>query len=554
MKTVSWGDSHVRKRSLALTCASVAAGLLLGPVPAAHAAVAPVLYGVGSGDHPGDGQVWLSASSDTAITSITAHLYAPGSAAGAPQITQVSDFTPDASTGFANTWRTTTPLRLADLGAYRVVVDLTDADGDTTTAQGTYEYELEGKLTDLQVAPRSPDYAHQDVTVTGGFTVTDPRTGGTTPAANAPVDMEISSEADGTATTGADGRFSYTYRVTDASISYVNAWLRLDDPFYQSRNNESVEVRAVQSDTRVTLDTAELDVKAGQAATVSGTAEVYVGGAWKRLAGATVDEIWSDEFGGVASRPVTDTDGRFTGKLTLPKSGTVEVQVRSGTYLKYAEPQKVKVYVAAKTSLTGFTATLDKYAVLTAKGRLHTGTSVPAGTDDKVELQYSADGKTGWKTMRTVTPGSSDPDSGAAFKGTFDASYKGYYRAHFKGGRNWQESYSSTVHATRTPTRITDGNASPEPVRKGRTITYRGKLQHYTSGTWKAYSGQQVKILFRPKGSSGWYDMGNATTHSDGTFSKGCTASKDGTWVAVLLYPNSTHLVGSGREDYVDVR
>jgi hypothetical protein len=47
--------------------------------------------------------------------------------------------------------------------------------------------------------------------------------------------------------------------------------------------------------------------------------------------------------------------------------------------------------------------------------------------------------------------------------------------------------------------------------------------------------------------------MGSATTRTDGTFGKGFTASKDGTWVAVLLYPNSTHLVSSGREDYVDV-
>ncbi|MET8097530.1 hypothetical protein ABZV29_13785 [Streptomyces sp. NPDC005236] len=545
----------MRKRSLALACASVAAGLLLGPVPAAHAAVAPVLYGVGSGDHPGDGLVWLSASSDTAITSITAHLYAPGSAADAPEITQVSDFTPDSSTSFANMWRTTTPLRLADLGAYRVVVDLTDADGDTTTAQSTYgyEYELEANLTDLRATPQHPDYAHQDVTVTGGFTVTDPRTGRTTPAANTRVDLEISGDPDATARTDADGRFTYTYHVNSASSDTVNAWLRPDEPWYQSRANESVEVRAVQSNTRVTLNAADLDVRAGQAATVSGTAEVYVGGAWKPLAGATVDEIWSDEFGGVASRPVTGADGRFSGQLTLPKSGSVEVQVRSGTFLNWSPSQQVKVYVASKTSLTGFTATLDKYAGLTAKGRLHTGSSVPAGADNKVELQYSADGKTGWKTMKTVTPGSSDPESGASFKGTFDAPYKGYYRAHFKGSRNWQESYSSVVHATRTPTRIVDGNAAPEPVRKGRTITYKGKLQHYTSGAWKAYAGQQVKILFKPKGSTGWYDMGNATTRTDGTFSKGFTASKDGTWVAVLLYPNSTHLVSSGREDYVDV-
>ncbi|MEU4034268.1 hypothetical protein [Streptomyces collinus] len=543
----------MRKRSLALACASVAAGVLLGPVPAAHAVTAPELYGVGGGDHPGAGLVWVSASSDTDITSITAHLYAPGSAADAPEVTEVSDFTPDSSTGFSNTWRTTTPLRLADLGTYRVVVDLTDADGDTTSAQGTYQYELEANLTDLRAAPQNPDYEHQDVTVTGGFTVTDPRTGKTTPAAGADVDLEIFNGDDGTTTTGTDGRFTFTYPVTDASDADVNAWLRLDDPFYQSRANESVGVRAVQSDTRVTLDAAELNVKAGQAAKVSGTAEVYVGGVWKPLAGATVDEIWSDEFGGVASRPVTGADGRFSGQLTLPKTGTVEAQVRSGTFLKFSEPQKVKVYVAQKTSLTDFAASLDKYSALTAKGVLHTGTSVPAGTDNKVELQYSADGRTGWRTVKTVTPGSSDPESGARFKGTFDAPYKGYYRAHFKGSRTWQESYSSVVHATRTPTRITGGNASPEPVRKGRTITYRGKLQHYTSGAWKAYGGQKVKILFKPRGSGSWYDMGNATTRSDGTFVKGCTAAKDGTWVAVLLYPSSTHLVGSGREDYVDV-
>ncbi|WP_328450357.1 hypothetical protein OG780_20805 [Streptomyces sp. NBC_00386] len=545
----------MRKRSLALACASVVAGVMLGPLPAAHAAVAPQLSWVGFADSPASGVMALSAHSDSAVTSITAHLYAPGSGAGDPEVAEVGDFTLKSGTAQSGVWNSGAPLRLADLGTYRVVVDLTDADGDTTTAQGTYgyEYELEANLTDLRATPQNPDYEHQDVTVTGGFTVTDPRTGKTTPAANERVDLEISSDPDAATRTGADGRFTYTYHVDNPSSDSVNAWLRPDEPWYQSRANESVEVRAVQSDTRVTLDAAELDVKAGQAAKVSGTAEVYVGGAWKPLAGATVDEIWSDEFGGVASRPVTGADGRFSGQLTLPKSGTVEVQVRAGTFMRTGELRTVKVYVAEKTSITNFTASLDKYAQLTAKGLLNTGRSIPAGVDNKVDLQYSADGKTGWKTMKTVTPGSFEPNVGATFKGTFTTSYKGYYRAHFKAARSFQESYSSVVHATRTPTRITDGNAAPEPVRKGRTITYKGKLQHYTSGVWKAYAGQAVKILFKPKGSSSWYDMGNATTRTDGTFSRGFTASKDGTWVAVLLYPNSTHLVSSGREDYVDV-
>ena len=541
------------RRRLVLACASVAAGLLLGPVPAAHAAVAPVLYGVGSGDHPADGLVWVQASSDTAITSITAHLYAPGSAADAQEVTEVSDFTPDSSTGFSNLWRTTTPLRMADLGTYRVVVDLTDADGDTTKAEGTYQSELEANLTDLQATPQSPDYEHQDVTVTGGFTVTDPRTGETTPAAGKEVDLEISNGTAPTATTGTDGRFTASYKVTDPSIDSVNAWLRLADPFYQSRANESVEVRAVQSQTRVTLDATDVYVKAGQPATVSGTAEVYVGGAWKPLVGAVVDEVWDDGDGGhgVGSAPVTGADGRFSAGLTVPRTGRVDVQVRTGTYLKYSGYQTVNVYVANKTSLTDFTATLNKYSELTAKGMLITGRQMPSSAG--VELQYSADGKTGWQTMKTVTASGGEPETGMPFKGTFDAPYKGYYRAHFKGGRDFQESYGSVVHAQRTPTRIIDGNASPEPVRKGRTITYKGKLQHYTSGAWRAYGSQKVKILFRPKGSSSWYDMGNTYTHSDGTFSKGFTASKDGTWVAVLLYPTSTHLVSSGREDYVDV-
>lgn len=542
------------RRKSVLACASVAAGLLFGPVPAAHAAVAPVLYGVGSGEHPGAGLVSVSASSDTAVTSITAHLYAPGSAPDAQEVAEISDFTLVSGTGHPGRWQTTTPLRLADLGVYRIVIDLTDADGDTTTAEGTYEYELEADLTDLQATPENPDHEHQDVTVSGGFTVTDPRTGETAPAAGAEVDLEISGADDKTTTTGTDGRFTATYTVADSPYTSVNAWLRLNEPWYQSRANQSIEVRAVQSATRVTLDTAELNVRQGQSVQISGTAEVSVGGVWKPLSGVTVDEVWSSDMGSAAARPVTGIDGRFTGQLTLSSSGSVEVNVRSTTFLDTSPTQKVKVYVARKTSIADFTAKLDKESKLTAKGLLHTGTSVPADEYNKVELQYSADGKTGWTTVKTVTPGSSDPDFGTPFKGSFAAPSKGYYRAHFKGGRTWQESYSPAVYAKRTPTRVLDGNASPEPVRKGRTITCKGKLQHYTSGAWRAYANQKVKILFRAKGSTTWQDMGNTTTRSDGAFSKGYTASKDGTWVAVLLYPDSNHLVSSGREDFVDVR
>ncbi|MEU5533670.1 hypothetical protein [Streptomyces sp. NPDC020362] len=548
----------MRKGSLALSCACVAAGLLLGPVPAAHAALAPALNGVGSDGLPASGLVTVYASSDSAITSITAHLYAPGSAADAPQVAEVSDFTRTSGTDQQGVWRTTTPLRMADLGTYRVVVDLKDADGDTSSTEGSngYAYWLHAHLTDFQVTPDKPDFEHQDVSVSGRYTVEDPRTGATSPA-DGQVMLSTANMGDSTKVPlDSDGRFSYSYRQTYQYGGSVSPWLYPTgtEPFAQDAVN--VDVDPVQSETRVTLDATELQVKQGQSAAISGKAEICIDGVWKPLPGVTVTELYSSDTGAAASRPVTDAAGRFTGQLALPHSGTVEVQILGGTYLKTSQEQKLKLYVAQKTSITNFTATLDKYSRLTAKGLLNTGKSMPADLYYNVDLQYSADGKTGWKTMKTVKPGGFEPGTGATFKGTFATSYKGYYRARFAGdgGRNWQASYSPAVHVQRTPTRITDGNASPEPVAKGRTITYKGKLQHYTSGAWKAYAAQKVKILFRPKGSSSWYDMGNATTRSDGTFSKGSTASKDGTWVAELLYPNSTHLVSSGREDYVDVR
>ncbi|MFI9808198.1 hypothetical protein ACIHEJ_28165 [Streptomyces sp. NPDC052301] len=546
----------MNNRSLALGCACVVAALLLGPTATAHAATAPHLNGVGSDGAPAGGLVSVYAGSDSAITSITAHLYAPDSAADAPEVAEVSDFTRVSGTDTQGVWRTSTPLRLSALGTYRVVVDLKDADGDTASLQGAngYDYWLQAHLSDFQVTPQNPDFEHQNVSVSGRYTVEDPRTGTTGPAGGQ-VMLSTSNWNDSPKVPlDADGRFSYSYHQTDAYGPQVSPWLYPDTTDPVAPDSTSVDVVPVQSDTRVTLDASELQVKDGQPAAVSGKAEYYLDGQWKPLPGVTVTELYASDTGAAAARPVTDADGRFTGQLTLPHSGTVEVQIYSGTYLKNSPEQTLKLYVAKKTSITGFTATLDKYSQLTAKGLLNTGKSMPADLYYKVGLQYSADGRTGWKTMKTVTPGNYEPGTGATFKGTFATAYKGYYRAHFAGdGRNWQESYSPVVHVQRTPTRITGGNASPEPVRKGHTLTYKGKLQYSSSGTWKAYAGQTVKILFRPKGASTWYDMGNTTTRTDGTFSKAATASKDGTWVAVLLYPNSTHLTSAGYEDYVDV-
>lgn len=568
MPSVLWGDSlnglsnrsrlpGKRARLEVLACASVIVGVALGPVPAAHAdtGVAPEL--VYATDHgPSSGIVAVSAQSDSAITSITAHLYAADAPADAPEVATIDSFRQDSGTDHQGVWLASEAVHLADLGTYRIVVDLTDADGDTshTESRNQFWYVRTIDLQDYQVSPMQPDYSHQNVSVSGRYTVLDPRTGETTAAVDKPVVIHTPEASELTVATDSEGKFAGSFTLTQEYGGLVSTWLQGVDNAYQvTDDGDNAYVTPATADTRMTLDSTELGVKEGQSATISGRAEVYTQGSWQPLTGARVDAVWQSDNGSAAARPVTDAQGHFSGKILMPRTGTVEVQSARGTYLKASPTAQVKVHVARKTSISDFSASLNKYSQLTAKGRLHTGSSTPGDADNRVQLQYSADGTTGWTTLKTVTPGSGDPEAGAPFKGTFDAPYKGYYRAYFKGSAEWQPSYSPVLYVKRTKTRIIDGNASPEPVAKGRTITVKGKLQKYTSSAWHAYGSQTVKVLFRPKGSTTWYDMGNTTTRSDGTFSRGYTAQRDGTWVAELLYPDSTHLASAGREDYVDV-
>ncbi|MBK3590407.1 Htaa domain protein, partial [Streptomyces sp. MBT57] len=95
-------------------------------------------------------------------------------------------------------------------------------------------------------------------------------------------------------------------------------------------------------------------------------------------------------------------------------------------------------------------------------------------------------------------------------------------------------------------------NASPEPVRKGRTITAKGTLRSL-DGSWKNTSGQSVNILFQAKGSKKWTKLATVRTNGKGVFSKGFTAKKDGTWKAEFK-ATSARLGTTSSSDYVDVR
>ncbi|WP_326584714.1 hypothetical protein OG889_40830 [Streptomyces sp. NBC_00481] len=98
-------------------------------------------------------------------------------------------------------------------------------------------------------------------------------------------------------------------------------------------------------------------------------------------------------------------------------------------------------------------------------------------------------------------------------------------------------------------------NASPEPVKKGRTITVTGKLSraNWTTGKYAGYATQPVQLQFRKKGSSTYTTLKTVKTNGTGTLSTTTKAGSDGYYRFVFAGTTTT---GSATApgDFVDVR
>jgi hypothetical protein len=98
-------------------------------------------------------------------------------------------------------------------------------------------------------------------------------------------------------------------------------------------------------------------------------------------------------------------------------------------------------------------------------------------------------------------------------------------------------------------------NASPEPVKKGKTITVTGKLSraNWATGKYAGYVSQPVKLQFRKKGSNTYTTLKTVKTNSTGALSTTTKAGSDGYYRFVFAGTTTT---GSATApgDFVDVR
>ncbi|MEU6224691.1 hypothetical protein [Streptomyces sp. NPDC047042] len=98
-------------------------------------------------------------------------------------------------------------------------------------------------------------------------------------------------------------------------------------------------------------------------------------------------------------------------------------------------------------------------------------------------------------------------------------------------------------------------NASPEPVRKGATITVTGKLTRasWEAGTYGGYGNQAVRLQFRKNGTSTYTTLKTVRTAANGDLKTTVTATVDGFYRYVAATTTTTSDAFAA-PDFVDVR
>ncbi|WP_026412482.1 carboxypeptidase regulatory-like domain-containing protein [Actinomadura oligospora] len=445
------------------------------------------------------------------------------------------------------------------VGDYDIVVTATDDQGDSVQARtGRVIEGIASRIDELKATPDWYDADHRDVTITGRLVSADgsPLEGTT---------VTVSGTENQT-TTAADGTFTLKLTAQSVTVRIVSSRRG-----FQLATKATVALEHHSIPSRLSLKSSAGAAKIGDSVTLSGTLERQTTpGAYAPLAGRTVTILYYDRDTRVTSwdyaTATTDANGRYSVKVTVPGSGqwTARANLSGGDFAT-AEAD-IDIDASYRTSVVDFQTTTPRVAArgkATLTGRVvrsHASPALtPVGVGD-VSVFFAADGKN-WTyqgSLRTTADG--------RFTATKTAARDGYWQVRYDGGYSYlpvppwgvryafdEPSTSGRVFVdTAIATRISSFNASPEPVRKGRTLTVKGRVTKQV-GTWKAGAGATLTVYFKPSGSSKWKAMGTAKADRNGWFTKNFKASADGTWAAAYA-GSSTYLGVWSAGDYVDVR
>ncbi|MFD9003058.1 hypothetical protein ACFV0T_19100 [Streptomyces sp. NPDC059582] len=449
------------------------------------------------------------------------------------------------------------------LGAYAIDVSATDDQGHTTTRSeaGTLDFTLTPALIDADGAERLeftrlPTYDRRSLGATDRLVGIEPGTGDRVPIEGRTV--EVTRAYDGgrprpddtfTAVTDAEGRFT----TEDLDLAnWANFTARFTEDSGQVHGKATAFGRPSISPTKVSVTaTADLTrVLPGQKVTVTGTVSTGGGPDTAGLAGIPV-RVNLRYFGrdSQALTATTDATGHFSAVLNPPAGlGVDGWSVGPADMYLSATPATGSLVVPEESLLRKVKSSIAASGLVKVTGQLQRAYSDDSTDAESVRLEYSADGRTGWKSLTTAKSG---------YYGDFTLSawgyVDGYYRVHHLTSDRLAESTTAPVRLTRVNTRMYSLKASSTKVKKGTGVTFTGALKEYVSGTWRPYKGRHVELFFQKKGSTKWTYVASGTTSSTGTATLKGKPTADGKWL-IQYFGDATHFDSDGTAVYVDVR
>ncbi|MFG1998076.1 hypothetical protein ACGFNU_02880 [Spirillospora sp. NPDC048911] len=474
--------------------------------------------------------------------------------AGRDEVVATVDEFAEEQTG--STWRAFRSVSELDLpvGDYEVDVSAFNGAGDEAerAGAGTIRQRLRTAFADVKVSPSVSDIENPAI-VTGRIDYFD-RAGTRHPLPNAKVDLgsrSVVAGPDGVFTARFEGDVQGTYAAVPADETYARseAFVRIAFAYLKTRVSIGVPARTIVGDRLTVAGRLERADLAGRWAGLAGK-PVVVEHLRPYLGDHIVDLTWQARTG---------VDGSYSITTAAPVSGVWRVRfgtegtasATGGYQPAQAESTSVARHLTRISDFDAGPEPVGNGSFVTLKGRaarrLVMGAWAPAEYR-VVKFEFSPDGRR-WSVMARI-----DTDRQGTFSKQVRATRDGFWRARLvAAAADLDSAPSSSDHVdVRHRTAFASFNASPEPVRKGRTLTVSGKFNRHI-GSWKPGAGVTVSIYFKAKGSGTWRRMAAVRTGPQGSFRRVFKASMDGTWKASYR-GGTTYLGASSPGDYVDVR
>ncbi|MEV0596319.1 hypothetical protein [Nonomuraea cavernae] len=264
------------------------------------------------------------------------------------------------------------------------------------------------------------------------------------------------------------------------------------------------------------------------------------------------------------TKATTAANGWFSAHVKAEDTGWWRAEFGGDAFARSSVSDTDRVDVKRRdrdSRIVGFDAhpdPVDKGDKLTFTGALQAEgwRSLPG---QRVNIVFKAHGTDRWQWVTSDVTGRD-----GRFWASTTAETSGWWRAEYAGTKGINGSASGTdwvrvvqptpppVQVDKADTRLIKFNAYPEPVKRGKYVKFRGKLQVDDEGSWEGYSGK-VRLYFKPAGSRTWQYVKSTWSNDSGKVYTKVKGWKSGWWKLVFRGDDDTW-GDTSRRDYVRVK